>query len=564
MKFNDFAYIRPDMEKVTDEFRKQIEDFKNAESAEVQNDILVNINKLRNNFDTMSELTAIRYSINTVDEFYSEEREYFDEITPLYEGLINEFIAELIHSKFRNELEEKWGKQVFRIAEAVLKTFKPEIIEDLQQENKLVSQYSKLKASAKIIFQGEEKNLSQMTPFTTHRDRSIRKSASEYVTKFYEDNEKEFDRIYDELVKVRHKMAKKLGFNNFIELAYARLMRTDYDSKMVEGYRKQILDNIVPLVSQLEKRHQKRLGLEDFKFYDEQLKFLTGNAAPKGDSNWIIENGRKMYSELSKETDEFFGFMIEHELLDLLAKKGKDTGGYCTYISNYQAPFIFSNFNGTSGDIDVLTHEAGHAFQVYQSRNFELPEYRWPTYEACEIHSMSMEFFAWPWMGNFFKEDELKYKFSHLSEAIIFLPYGALVDEFQHCVYENPEATPEERKAMWRKTERKYLPSRDYGDNKFLEKGGFWFRQLHIFTSPFYYIDYTLAQVCALQFWVKMQQNREKAWSEYLTLCKAGGSMSFLELVKLAQLNNPFEEGGVKSIIGPIKNWLDKVEDEKL
>lgn len=271
-----------------------------------------------------------------------------------------------------------------------------------------------------------------------------------------------------------------------------------------------------------------------------------------------------MYDELSKETGEFFRYMNENNLMDLVAKKGKAGGGYCTYIENYKSPYIFSNFNGTSGDIDVLTHEAGHAFQVYSSRHFEIPEYNWPTYEACEIHSMSMEFFTWPWMELFFKEDTDKYKFSHLSSGLLFLPYGVSVDEFQHWVYENPEATPAERNQQWRAIERKYLPHKDYDGNAYLEAGGFWQRQGHIYNSPFYYIDYTLAQICAFQFWKRSRENQEEAWNDYARLCKLGGSMPFTELVREANLISPFEEGCVESVIGEIETWLDSVDDSKL
>src|SRR5690606_28092373 len=197
---------------------------------------------------------------------------------------------------------------------------------------------------------------------------------------------------------------------------------------------------------------------------------------------------------------------------------GKQGGGYCTYIPEYKSPFIFANFNGTSHDVDVLTHEAGHAFQVYSSRDL-LPEYRWPTMEAAEIHSMSMEFLAWPWIDQFFLEDTPKYKFNHLAGAISFLPYGVLVDEFQHHIYEKPGLTPDERKALWRKLEKKYMPFKDYGDDAFMEKGTYWLRQGHIFSAPFYYIDYTLAQVCAFQYWIKHQANRKEALESYLKLC---------------------------------------------
>jgi len=271
-----------------------------------------------------------------------------------------------------------------------------------------------------------------------------------------------------------------------------------------------------------------------------------------------------MYREMSPETDAFFTYMIDNGLMDLVSKKGKQSGGYCTFFSEYGAPFIFSNFNGTSGDIDVLTHEVGHAFQVYQSRGYQVPEYGFPTYEACEIHSMSMEFFAWPWMESFFREEADKYRFDHLSQAVTIIPYIALVDEYQHFVYGNPEATPEQRKHEWRKIERKYLPHRNYADNAYLERGGFWHRQGHIFQSPFYYIDYALAQICAFQFWKRMNANWDAAWADYVKLCGAGGSQSFVELVGYAGLTSPFEDGCVSSVIGDIEQWLNQVDDRKL
>ncbi|SNS59643.1 oligoendopeptidase, M3 family [Anaerovirgula multivorans] len=561
LTFKDYQYTRPDMELLQHKFHQLLRQFDAGDSFKIQNDMMTEINVLRSQFDTMEALVHIRHTIDTTDEYYEKENDFIDEIKPIYEGLISEYYQSLVNSKHKSELKEKWGEQLFRIAEMQLKTFSPEIIEDLQKENKLVSQYTKLRASAKIIFQGEERNLSQMIPFIEAPERDIRRAAQEAFTSFFLENEDQFDEIYDDLVNVRTKIAKRLGFENFIELAYARLARSDYDAEMVANYRGQVLKNVVPLAVKLRERQKNRLRLNDLKYYDEALEFLTGNAVPKGGPNWIVENGRIMYSELSPETDEFFAYMMERQLLDLVTKKGKAGGGYCTYLNKYKSPFIFSNFNGTSGDVDVLTHEAGHAFQVYCSRNYEVPEYIWPTLEACEIHSMSMEFFAWPWMSLFFKEDETKYKFTHLSSSLLFIPYGVLVDEFQHWVYENPDVKPSKRKAVWREIEKTYLPYRDYEDNDFLNRGGYWFRQGHIFANPFYYIDYTLAQVCAFQFWVKASEDTERAWSDYLTLCKAGGSKSFLELVELANLRNPFEEGSIKSITGPIEEWLNTIDD---
>ena len=564
MKFNEYEYEHLDLEKIKAEFSRLIESFKKAKNMKRQVAAFDEIIKLRNHIETMQTLVSIRHSVDTNDEFYDKENEYMDEISPILFGFTNDFYKTLVNSKFKDELVEKYGKFLFDLAENTLKTFSPEIIPDAQEENRLSSKYSKLIASAKIDFDGKELNLSQMVPYTQSKNRNVRIEAAKKVAQFFAENQDEFDNIYDSLVKVRTRMAQKMGYKNFVEFGYKQLSRLEYDAKMVEGYRKQVLENIVPLHTELRERQGKRLGVEKLKFYDEAIKFNSGNADPHGSPEWILNNGKTMYKELSKETNEFFTFMTENNLLDLLSKKGKMSGGYCTYIPEHKAPFIFANFNGTSHDIDVLTHEAGHAFQVYQSRGFEVPEYLWPSYEACEIHSMSMEFLTWPWMDLFFENDTDKYKFIHLSEALLFIPYGVTVDEFQHWVYENPEATPKERREKWIEIEKKYLPTRDYGEVEELKNGIFWFRQGHIFSSPFYYIDYTLAQVCAFQFWIKSRENREKAWQDYLNLCKLGGSKPFFELMKSANLKNPFEEGTLAIVIPKIKEYLDNVDDMNL
>ena len=564
MKFNEYKYEHLDLEKIKKEFSELIKSFEKAENVEGQVNAFDEIIKLRNHIETMQTLVSVRHSIDTNDEFYDKENEYMDEISPILFGFTNDFYKALVNSKFKDELIQKYGKFLFDLAENTLKTFSPEIIPDAQEENRLSSKYSKLIASAKIDFDGKELNLSQMVPYTQSKDRNVRIEAAKKVAQFFSENQDEFDNIYDSLVKVRTRMAQKMGYKNFVEFGYKQLSRLEYDAKMVENYRKQVLENIVPLHTELRERQGKRLGVDKLKFYDETIKFNSGNADPHGSPEWILNNGKTMYKELSKETDEFFTFMTENNLLDLLSKKGKMSGGYCTYIPEHKAPFIFANFNGTSHDIDVLTHEAGHAFQVYQSREFEVPEYLWPSYEACEIHSMSMEFLTWPWMDLFFENDTDKYKFIHLSEALLFIPYGVTVDEFQHWVYENPEATLKERREKWIEIEKKYLPTRDYGEVEELKNGIFWFRQGHIFSSPFYYIDYTLAQVCAFQFWIKSRENREKAWQDYLNLCKLGGSKPFFELMKSANLKNPFEEGTLAFVIPKIKEYLDNVDDMNL
>jgi len=562
--FDQYTYERPNFEEGKMRFEQLLKNFKEATSMEEQSEAIKEISGFRESFSSQENLAYIRASIDTNDTFYQQERDFFDEVSPQLEELITAYYKELVSSKFRKELEDKWGSQLFNMADYSIKAFSPEIINLLQQENKLSSEYSKLVASAQVEFDGKTLTLAQLGPYAESTERDVRKKAIETRVQFFQTNESKFDDIFDKLVKIRHEIAVTLGYKNFVELGYIRMMRVDYDAQMVKTFRDQVRDFIVPLASKLYDRQAARIGVDKLKFHDESLNFLTGNAKPHGSPEWIIDNGTKMYNELSPETGEFFSYMTDRKLMDVEAKKGKESGGYCTFIEDYNSPFIFSNFNGTSGDIDVLTHEAGHAFQVYSSRNIGIPEYLWPTFEACEIHSMSMEFFTWPWMEYFFKEDTEKYKFAHLSGSLQFLPYGVAVDEFQHEIYENPDMTPTERKNAWKKIEEIYMPHRDYDGNSYLEAGGFWQRQAHIYNSPFYYIDYTLAQICAFQFWKRSREEQETAWKDYLHLCQLGGSKSFTKLVAEANLISPFEEGCVESVIGTIEDWLNSVDDKNL
>lgn len=565
MIFSEYAYVRPEFETYKTNAQKAINHIKHAKEADEAVSGVIEMTRFMSELSQQGEIAYIRHSIDTRDSFYEEEINYWDEYSPLYEEVNNDYYRAVLESPYRDELTAVLPEQYFKMAEYKLKIFSPQVIQLLQKENELSSQYNKLIASAKIEFDGKTLNLSQLGPYQQSTDRSVRKAAAEAAFGFFEANEATIDDIYDQLVKVRDQIAKKLGFKDFVELGYIRMERYDYDREMVQVYRQQILNEVVPVTNKLYQRQAKRIGVDDLKYYDLSLEFVNGNATPKGDPAYIMEMGRQMYQELSAETGHFIDYMYDHDLLDLETKEGKSSGGYCTFIPGYDSPFIFANFNGTSADIDVLTHEAGHAFQVFQSRWIKQHELVFPTSESAEIHSMSMEFFTYPWMELFFKEETEKYKFSHLSGALQFLPYGVLVDHFQHEVYEKPEMTPAERKATWRKLEKMYNPHKNYDENSFLDQGTLWFRQGHIFDTPFYYIDYTLAQVLAFQFWKRAIVDKDpEAWSDYLAICDIGGTESFLEIVKRANLKSPFEEGSLTDVVRAIDETLSAIDDLNL
>ena len=562
-KFSQMKFKKPDLKKIERDFEIIINEFNSAESFEEQNQALKKMFRYGDHLNTNFSIAYVKYTCDTQDPQNIKNQELIDEISPLIAVFQDKFNKALVNARFRAELEAKWGKHLFNMVQNQLDTFDEKIVPELQEINKLSSEYTKLMASAKIEFRGEIYNLPQMGKFTTSTDRKTRKEASIASAKFFEDNFDKIGEIYDKLVKTRHAMAIKLGYENFIDLGYKSLGRTDYNSADVKGYREQIYADLVPLTNKLFKEQAKRLKIRNPQSYDYNINFLSGNAAPKGDKDYLVGKATEMYADLSRETDEFFAFMKEYELLDLEARQGKAGGGYMTYFPDYKAPFIFSNFNGTSGDVDVLTHEFGHAFQGYMSRNITCPDYRMPTIEACEIHSMSMEFITYPWMEKFFDEDADKYRYSHVCDGLTFIPYGVAVDEFQHFVYENPEITHSERCAKWREIEKKYLPHIKYDHIPVLENGGYWMRQSHIFVSPFYYIDYTLAQVVAFEFFNESRRDHARAWRKYVRLCKMGGKYPFTELLDRANLNNPFAAGTVKKVVKPLKKYLKEFDTSK-
>ena len=549
MKFSEMPYKRIDMDEVKKTYRDIIDRTKVASSGEEQFEIHREYYKFMDDVRTSMELAMIRHDIDTTDEFYEKESDFYDEVTPIISQYENEYGKVLYDSPYRDYLESKIGKVTFKNIEIANKAFDEKIIPLMQEENALSSRYSKLIATAKIPFEGEVYNLSLMRKFQTSQDREVRRKAWKAVSDYFLSVTDEIDEIYDKMVKNRTEQARQLGYENYVELGYYRMNRNCYDKEMVENFRKQVKEYFVPFANKLHEKRRARIGVEKLSYIDTDVYFTNGNPAPIGTPEEILAAGQKMYGELSPQTKEFFDFMMENELFDVLGRKTKRQGGYMTYIPNFKSPFIFANFNGTSGDVDVITHECGHAFQGYIVRDEEIREFADITMETAEIHSMSMEYFTYNWMELFFGDRKDDYLKMHLEDSSAFVPYGCMVDEFQHIVYENPDMTPAERKEAWAKLEKVYRPHMDYEEDPFFGKGGFWQKQSHIFGSPFYYIDYCLASVCAMQFKAMMDEDFKKAWANYYKLCKLSARDFFTNVIVDAGLVSPFEDGCIKSLV---------------
>lgn len=556
MKFKDLRYEPIELEKTCDELKKLSTALADAADAQTFKNVFKKICALQIHIDTMANLASVRHTIDTADHYYNQENDWWDMNSPILQKYFSDIANIAISKPYRDELLDEIYEPYFKIAECKARSFDEKIIPLLQQENRLVSAYDKLKASAQIEFDGKICNLAQIAAYSSNANRQIRKKAYDAKIKFYQDNEDKFDDLFDQLVHVRHQIALALGHDNFIKVGYDRMQRLNYDAEMVARYREMIAKHVTPLAQKIVEDQAKRINVEKVRYYDYDYEFNSGNPLPVASYEEKINAARQMYHAMSKETAAFIDLMIENELWDLESKPNKELGGYCTEFAEYKVPFIFSNFNGTSQDVDVLTHEAGHALNAYLSKDIAIPDCVFPTLESCEIHSMSMEFFTYPYMDKFFGKDAEKYHYAHFSNVFKFLPYGVLVDHFQHEIYANPDMTPQQRKATWRSLEKKYTPYKDYEGNELLEKGCWWYQQGHIFSSPFYYIDYTLAQVCALQFWDRMYNQDPQAWDDYIKLCRLGGTKTFLKLVEAVNLRSPFDDNCLLSTLNDANAYL--------
>lgn len=556
-KFEELEYVRPDFEGAKKVWEKATEQIKSAKSYAEVKEAMKSVEEMECHLQTLVTICNIRNTLDTTDEFYEKEIEYIQNTYPTIVETGTEYNKAILESSFKKDIEAEYGKEVLVSMQREVDSFNPALVPFMQKEGELTTRYQKMMATAQIPFRGETYNLYGIEKFFEHPDRQTRKEAFKAYSDFYHGNEAELEEIFAELITVRNEMGKALGDENFIPLGYKQQGRSDYGQEEVASFREQVRKEIVPLCEKLYKAQAKRIGVDEIKAYDEKFVFPDGNAEPAGDDDYMIEQARKMYHDMSPETGEFIDFMIDHHLMDLKNKANKASTGYMTFLPDYKAPYVFSCFNHTIFDMQVLSHELGHAFAGYQAmRHQPIMAYYSESTDIAEIHSMSMEQFAYPYAEQFFGKDADKYRFAHLQEAITFVPFGVAVDEFQHIVYAHPELTPKERTYEWHKLEEKYMPWRKYEDDEFMERGGYWYHKLHIFLYPFYYINYTLTTMGAMEFKKRYEEDKEQAWKDYLNLCNAGGSKSYLELLKVANLSVPFEEGSVAKAISYAKKIL--------
>ena len=556
--FSELKIPRPNLDVFNHLYQEAIEKIGNAKDGNDILEVLFEVDALSRRITDVLSATMIRHTIDTSDERYEQDHLWFEEHRPLFTKSILDFNDAIYNSPHKEFVEERIGSMFFVKNDIKKKTFCEDNIPLQQREAELMGEYEAIISSCQEEVLGEPQSFGALQALFSHEDREVRKAAFKAFSKFLESNEEKLEQIWDELLKVRDQMGKNLGYDNYIPLAYLDRLRLSYGQKELESFRQQVLDEIVPLCTKLYEFQAKNLGLDEIKVYDEEILFGDGNAKPLGDSKYMFQKTVDMLRDMSPETDEFIGFMLEHELIDYEIRPEKAPRSYATIMPSRKAPFLFYHFDGSPASLKNLHEGIGYAFAGYKaSRRQYLEEYYASSSDIMEIHAMSMVHFANKYAEHFFGEDADKYVFSIFHNYITFIPFSVAVDEFQHICYENLDMTPKERTQVWRDLEKKYMPWRKYDeDDEYMQRGGYWYHKPHFFFHPFYYIEYSLATINAMEMYQKYEERPGTAWKEYLELTDLGGSKSYLETLERSALTPAFEEGAVANSMKYVKNIL--------
>ena len=520
-----------------------------ADTPQARRAVFGDWDALRREWKSGANVTRLRFSQNTRERECRSAQVELERRVPVVTAADARIKRRLLAPDARGPLQDELGGHAFALWNADLGAYDDAIAADLVRESALTREYTELLADASVEFAGRERTLSDLGPYRQSAERDTRHAAERARWSIFTERRERLDDIFGRLVAVRDGMARRLGDDGFMALGYRRMHRVDYGPADVARYRDEVARVVVPLVGRLVRRLGAEAGFDRVRFWDEAVLATPHALTPRGDRHWIVERAVEALGALDPSLGRFGRELVERDLLDVESRPGKAFGAYCTTVPAARAPFVFANFDGTRADVKTLMHELGHAFQSWNSLDKPVVDYLNPTYESAEIHSMSLEYLSWPEMERFFGDDAGAYRREHLIDALLFLPYGVAVDHFQHLVYAHPGATPAERHAMWQEVERRYLPWRDYGDLEHPALGGLWQEKRHIYTAPFYYIDYTLALCCALQFWVRAERDRAEAMDAYVALCRRGGEAAFGELVRGAGLLSPFSAGALERVV---------------
>jgi oligoendopeptidase F len=459
---------------------------------------------------------------------------------------------------------EKLPKQRFEVFDRDVKNhvelFRPENVALETGEAKLSQQYQKLIGAQTVAFRGEEKTLVLMGRYLEEPDRALRQEAWELVAKRRLQDVDKGEEIFDALIQLRQQIAKNAGFDNYRDFMFRKMGRFDYKPADCVQFHDAVAGEIVPAVREIQNERKRQLKLGKLRPWD--LAVDPENRPPLkpfAEVGEMVSRSQKIFNHLDAELAAGFQQMQDLKLLDLDNRKGKAPGGYQSTLTEARVPFIFMNAVGLQRDVDTLLHEAGHAFHAQATRNEDLYAYRGAPIEFCEVASMAMELLGSEFLEEFYSTPEAnRARKTHLEGIIGFFPWMATVDAFQHWIYMHAGHTRAERKAVYLQ-----LMDRFGGD---VDWSGFeearahsWHRQLHIFLHPFYYVEYGIAQLGALQVWANSKANKAKALNDYKKSLALGGSRPLPELFSAAGCKFQFDAATIKPLIQLASTELKKL-----
>lgn len=438
--------------------------------------------------------------------------------------------------------------------------FRPENVALETEEAKLSQQYQKLSGSLTVIFRGEERTLVQMGRYLEEPDRSLRKEAWEVVANRRLQEAEKFEEFFDKLIKLRQQIAHNAGFDNYRDYAFRRMGRFDYTPAECAQFHDAVAQEIMPAVRELQAERARQLQVEKVRPWDLSVDPLNRPPLkPFAGVDQMISRTQTIFNQLDRELAGGFQKMQDLRLLDLDNRKGKAPGGYQSTLAESRLPFIFMNAVGLQRDVETILHEAGHAFHALATRNEDLYSYRNAPIEFCEVASMSMELLGNEFIESFYSPDDAnRARQTHLEGILGIFPWIATVDAFQHWVYTHPGHTRAERSLAWLELMDRFGGDVDWsGYDK--SRAYLWHRQLHIFLHPFYYIEYGIAQLGALQVWANSKRDKAKALNAYKQSLELGGSRPLPELFEAAGAKFQFDAATIKPLVDLTRSELAKL-----
>ncbi|MCW2973360.1 MAG: oligoendopeptidase [Thermoleophilia bacterium] len=525
-----------------------------GDDAEAWIEIVLRTSEFESFLGSHGSRTGVAYRQDTEDAAVTAEYERWNrEISPVISDASVVVARHIVESPAAAAIDERFGVQFLKLAANAVRAHDPVNTALGTELSDVLMRHTRIFGKGTIQWRGETHPLSFARKAALDEDRDERHAAWQSKVDYVEAHAGELQEIYDEAFALRAKMAENLGQPSYVDLRYLEMSRFDWNAEDAAQVRGAIERHLVPLASALQQLQADALGTDKLHPADEEIQPVAVPQPIVGIDEQLV-TAASVFASMGEAFGAPFRMLVDEDLIDLPARPGKGTGAFCTSFPFERVPFIFCNSVGSHDDIITLTHEYGHALQGWRSRDIEPIDLQHPTMEACEIHSMTLELLVLPYCTPFFGDGLAEFSREHVKSTLTVVPYMAAIDEFQHRVFEE-ELDAEGRAAAWRDAAQRFQPALDWGANEFYG-GNRWLFQLHVFQSPFYYLDYALARIVSWELWLNSLEDEAAALESYLTLCSLGGTKPFRELVREAGLGDPFDEAVIERTMTRLRPHL--------